>query len=77
MTGVGYNADGNVVLNYDVINANSSSSVAAVVEAGILCNNARIHENQLLGQPTEGALLALAMKVNLTKIHVVNISILL
>ena len=32
-------------------------------QAGVVCNNARIEDNTLLGQPTEGALLSLAMKV--------------
>lgn len=31
---------------------------------GAVCNNAEIINNQLRGQPTEGALLAVAMKVN-------------
>ncbi len=29
-----------------------------------MCNNARIRDGQLFGQPTEGALLALSMKVS-------------
>ena len=32
-------------------------------QVGVICNNARIVEGVLQGQPTEGALLACAMKV--------------
>lgn len=40
----------------------AKQSVNALVEAGAICNNALIQGEVLLGQPTEGALLALAMK---------------
>lgn len=35
---------------------------SALLEPAVLCNESRIHNGQLLGDPTEGALLALAMK---------------
>nr|XP_054762610.1 LOW QUALITY PROTEIN: calcium-transporting ATPase type 2C member 1-like [Lytechinus pictus] len=40
-------------------------SIARVVEASCVCNNSEIRDNVLYGQPTEGALLALAMKMQL------------
>lgn len=33
-------------------------------QAGCVCNDSVIRNNNLLGRPTEGALVALAMKVN-------------
>jgi Ca2+-transporting ATPase len=33
-----------------------------MLEIGCVCNNAIIHNDTLLGQPTEGALIAVAMK---------------
>lgn len=34
-----------------------------VLQVGVICNNAVINGDTLQGQPTEGALLAVAMKV--------------
>jgi len=34
-----------------------------VIKIGVICNNATINGDTLQGQPTEGALLAVAMKV--------------
>ena len=34
-------------------------------QVGVVCNNAQVIEGSLVGQPTEGALMACAMKVNL------------
>lgn len=63
VTGVGYNSDGCILVNGVPIASDSHRCVSALVETGVLCNNARIQDNTLLGQPTEGALVALAMKV--------------
>lgn len=40
----------------------AKQSINAMVEVAAVCNNAIIQGDTLLGQPTEGALLALAMK---------------
>lgn len=34
-----------------------------MIQVGVICNNATINGDTLQGQPTEGALLAVAMKV--------------
>lgn len=40
----------------------AKQSINTMIEVGAVCNNAIIQGETLLGQPTEGALLALAMK---------------
>ncbi|XP_035825930.1 calcium-transporting ATPase type 2C member 1 [Aplysia californica] len=68
LTGVGYKADGQVKISrtpefYD--HDDALRSVRKVVEVGCVCNNADITDDGLMGQPTEGALLAAAAKMNL------------
>lgn len=41
----------------------SHPSISRVIEIGCICNNAIISDGILIGQPTEGALLILGMKV--------------
>lgn len=45
---------------------NSHPSLSRVIEIGCVCNNAALTNGTLIGQPTEGALLVLAMKVLFT-----------
>uniref|UniRef100_A0A6Q2WY24 Calcium-transporting ATPase n=1 Tax=Esox lucius TaxID=8010 RepID=A0A6Q2WY24_ESOLU len=63
VTGVGYNGSGAVLLHGEEVHGFSNSSVSKIVEAGCICNDAVIRNNTLMGRPTEGALIALAMKV--------------
>ncbi|XP_061714734.1 calcium-transporting ATPase type 2C member 1-like isoform X1 [Cydia pomonella] len=62
--GAGYNARGDIQLraykgrDLDV----ARSALQSMLEVGVLCNNAVIRDETLYGQPTEGALLAAAMK---------------
>ncbi|KAK1173540.1 calcium-transporting ATPase type 2C member 1-like [Acipenser oxyrinchus oxyrinchus] len=65
VTGVGYNSSGEVISDGEVIHGFSNSSICKVVEAGCICNDAVIRNNTLMGRPTEGALIALAMKMGL------------
>lgn len=62
VTGAGYNDHGEIHIrdcsNQDI----AKQSITALLEAGAVCNNAIIMSDNLLGQPTEGALLAAAMK---------------
>ncbi|XP_078042473.1 secretory pathway calcium atpase [Augochlora pura] len=62
VTGAGYNDKGEVRIrkcdNYD----DARASISHMLEVGCICNNAIIQNDTLLGQPTEGALLVLAMK---------------
>ncbi|KAM6409256.1 calcium-transporting ATPase type 2C member 2 isoform 2-T2 [Rhynochetos jubatus] len=70
VSGVGYNGEGNVYLlpSKEIIKEFSNISVGKLVEAGCVVNNAVIRKNSVIGQPTEGALIALAMKMELADI---------
>ncbi|XP_063888439.1 calcium-transporting ATPase type 2C member 1-like isoform X2 [Scylla paramamosain] len=61
LTGVGYSADGQVVFEggYSEL---ANEAVTKLLETGAVCNNAQIVGGQLLGQPTDGAILAAAIK---------------
>ncbi|XP_078526913.1 calcium-transporting ATPase type 2C member 2 [Lissotriton helveticus] len=67
VSGVGYNANGCVTLlpMKQEVHEFANISVGKLVEAGCVANNAIIENNGLLGQPTEGALVVLAMKMGL------------
>uniref|UniRef100_A0A672KNM1 Calcium-transporting ATPase n=1 Tax=Sinocyclocheilus grahami TaxID=75366 RepID=A0A672KNM1_SINGR len=65
VTGVGYNNSGEVLLDGEVVHGFSNTSISKIVEAGCVCNDAVIRSNTLMGRPTEGALIALAMKMGL------------
>ncbi|XP_015729587.1 calcium-transporting ATPase type 2C member 2 isoform X2 [Coturnix japonica] len=71
VSGVGYNGEGNVYLlpSKEILKEFSNVSVGKLVEAGCVVNNAVIRKNSVIGQPTEGALLALAMKMELADIR--------
>ncbi|XP_022904125.1 calcium-transporting ATPase type 2C member 1 isoform X1 [Onthophagus taurus] len=62
VTGAGYNDHGQVILHKCEHPEYARDSVSKVFEVGAVCNNAMINNETLLGQPTEGALLAAAMK---------------
>uniref|UniRef100_A0A096N3D4 Calcium-transporting ATPase n=1 Tax=Papio anubis TaxID=9555 RepID=A0A096N3D4_PAPAN len=62
VTGVGYNQFGEVIVDGDVVHGFYNPAVSRIVEAGCVCNDAVIRNNTLMGKPTEGALIALAMK---------------
>ncbi|KAM6430114.1 calcium-transporting ATPase type 2C member 2 [Liasis olivaceus] len=70
VSGVGYNGEGNVCLlpSKEVIKGFSNISVGKLVEAGCVANNAVIRKAAVMGQATEGALIALAMKMDLSDI---------
>lgn len=65
VTGTGYNSRGEV----HIVNANevdvARESIYKLLEVAVLCNNATINDETLIGQPTEGALLFAAMKFSM------------
>ncbi|KAM5138785.1 calcium-transporting ATPase type 2C member 2-like [Mantella aurantiaca] len=67
VTGVGYDEKGTVNLlpSNEELRDFSNISVGKLVEAGSVANNAVICDGTLMGQPTEGALIVLAMKMSL------------
>uniref|UniRef100_A0A671WY56 P-type Ca(2+) transporter n=1 Tax=Sparus aurata TaxID=8175 RepID=A0A671WY56_SPAAU len=69
VTGVGYNGAGEVLLDGEVVHGFSCPSVSKVVEVGCVCNDSVIRNHALLGRPTEGALIALAMKMGLESLQ--------
>jgi P-type Ca2+ transporter type 2C len=62
VTGAGYNDCGEIHVRDCNSFEMAKKSVTNLLEIGCVCNNAIIQSDQLLGQPTEGALLAVAMK---------------
>ncbi|XP_058564761.1 calcium-transporting ATPase type 2C member 2 isoform X4 [Neofelis nebulosa] len=70
VSGVGYNGKGTVCLlpSKEVVKEFNNVSVGKLVEAGCVANNAIIRKNAVMGQPTEGALIALAMKMGLADV---------
>ncbi|UCE98462.1 MAG: HAD-IC family P-type ATPase [Dehalococcoidia bacterium] len=70
ISGVGYEPDGDFILNDKVINPILNHPVLIqTLRAGFLCNNARLIRQdrmyQIIGDPTEGALIVSASKVNI------------
>ncbi|XP_075392863.1 calcium-transporting ATPase type 2C member 2 [Tenrec ecaudatus] len=70
VSGVGYSGKGSVCLLpcKEVLKEFSNVSVGKLVEAGCVANNAIIRKGTVLGQPTEGALVALAMKMGMSDV---------
>ncbi|XP_015223594.2 calcium-transporting ATPase type 2C member 2 [Lepisosteus oculatus] len=70
VTGIGYNGDGKVCLvpSGELVSGFNKASVGKLVQAACICNNAVMKEGALIGQPTEGALLALAMKMGIESV---------
>lgn len=62
VTGAGYNDNGDIQIRDCNSIVQAKQSISNLLEAGAVCNNAIIQDEKLLGQPTEGALLAAAMK---------------
>ena len=63
VTGNGYSPFGDVFCCDQVVKNDSHPSISAVVEIGAVCNNSQVIEQEVRGQPTEGALLILGTKV--------------
>ncbi|XP_003426720.1 calcium-transporting ATPase type 2C member 1 isoform X3 [Nasonia vitripennis] len=62
VTGAGYNAVGEIKLRKCDNVELARAAISNMLEVGCVCNNAIIQNDTLLGQPTEGALLAAGMK---------------
>jgi len=74
VSGVGYAPEGNVSLNGQCIDPERYPALVMAIRAGVLCNDARLYENDGLwrieGDPTEGALLVLGGKTGFSKPHI-------
>lgn len=69
VTGVGYNGEGSIRSEGQYVSDHTHPSIAKVVEIGVVCNNAHIVDGNLRGQPTEGAILACAMKMGIESVR--------
>ena len=71
VTGVGYAPSGEILLNEKQVDLNTSPVLVECLVAGLLCNDARLEQKdeqwQVIGDPTEGALIAAANKVGFNK----------
>lgn len=69
VSGAGYNDQGEIHIRDCNSREMARASMQNLLEIGAVCNNAIIQDGTLLGQPTEGALLAAAMKCGLYAAH--------
>lgn len=74
VTGTGYSTDGNFEINHIAVKPKEIPGLIRALEIGVLCNSAELNQMQdylkswnITGDPTEGALLAVAGKANLFK----------
>ncbi|CEF67680.1 Secretory pathway calcium atpase [Strongyloides ratti] len=66
VSGVGFDwKNGDVRIGMEKVWEFSHPSISKVIEIGTVCNNATIVKDQILGQPTEGALIVLSIKSHL------------
>lgn len=71
ITGIGYEPIGDFEIDKKSIQPTESTNINILLSIGILCNDATIDKDddgyKVLGDPTEGALITLAGKANMTK----------
>ncbi|CAG0881172.1 unnamed protein product [Darwinula stevensoni] len=63
VSGVGYSGNGKIELQGSPDPSLAQASIIRMMETGVVCNNANIVQGSLQGQPTEGAILAAALKL--------------
>jgi P-type Ca2+ transporter type 2C len=72
VTGIGYSPEGNFEINHSKIDPENIPGLLTALKIGVLCNNATLSNDSedgwnIVGDPTEGALLAVAAKAHLFK----------
>ncbi|MBD2504936.1 cation-translocating P-type ATPase [Anabaena azotica] len=71
VTGVGYAPDGEILRDEKPVNLNSDKGLQECLIAGLLCNDSHLEKKQgkwvVMGDPTEGALIASANKANFSQ----------
>ncbi len=74
VSGVGYDPHGSFYRETELIEADSSPLLQEIIRAGLLCNEATLAKEdgqwRVSGDPTEGALLTLAMKAGLDQDYI-------
>ena len=68
-SGVGYSNKGDVAFLEDGSYKKQMASLKRLIEVGCVCNNADITGGQLRGQPTEGAIIVAAQKLDMFSIR--------
>lgn len=72
VTGVGYGPDGEILQDEKPVNLNQAPALQETLLAGLLCNDSHIEEKKgqwvVLGDPTEGALIAAANKAGFVQV---------
>ncbi|MBD2168788.1 cation-transporting P-type ATPase [Calothrix membranacea FACHB-236] len=67
VTGVGYDPQGEILLDDQPVNGQDDPMLAACLQAGLLCNDSHLETKegqwQVVGDPTEGALIVAAHKL--------------
>eukprot|EP00794_Sanderia_malayensis_P018780 gene18780-20671_t len=69
VSGVGYSGHGQVFLDDQVAYDHTDLNLTSLVTASCVCNNAHIKNGILMGQPTEGAMVAVGLKLGLIGIN--------
>lgn len=72
LTGSGYDTNGAIM--QDGSRIAPSREVLKLCEIGLLCNNAKLHDGQVIGDPTEGCLLVSAAKAGLDRNRVEHLN---
>lgn len=71
VTGVGYAPQGEILLDEKPVNRDDSSALEECIKAGLLCNDSYLEKKdeqwQVVGDPTEGALIIVANKVGYSR----------
>ncbi|MBF2062838.1 MAG: HAD-IC family P-type ATPase [Calothrix sp. C42_A2020_038] len=70
VTGAGYTPEGEILLDEQPIHLNNSPALIECLIAGLLCNDSHLEQKegqwQVIGDPTEGALIVVGNKVGLS-----------
>ncbi len=71
VTGVGYAPQGEILLNEKALNWDNCAALKECLKAGFLCNDSHLEKKdeqwEIVGDPTEGALIAVANKAGYTR----------
>ncbi len=62
ITGEGYDPRGNFLIGKKEIAPEQNKSIDLLLRIGVLCNNAKLENHSVIGDPTEGSLLVMAEK---------------
>lgn len=62
VTGSGYSSEGNFILDNETIDPKKDPVLLETLKAGYLCNDASFKDGDVVGDPTEGALMVSALK---------------